>query len=322
MEVEQVTAQAVATGADSLRVRAKANAQRVLRQREALEQRELTGSDSVFLYARDTTYAEMCVRGTDVEMIVDGTRMGARCERISGAKGVETEVVGERLMEPTLRGETALWPYADVVVTVSVVLLVLLGVISRVTGTFVADLMGFVNNSNGWRRLSKSSQHGVGAAFVMLDGVYVVSLTMLVVEWAIVARPFEISVWETWLVVLCSLVLFYVARFVVDRVVGYAFGVEGVMREMGVDRHASRAIIGMVLSPLVLAMPFVSGGAGEVIGELGIGVLVVVSVWRVVRSLQINSGSLGSIVYFILYLCVVEIAPLVCLWRLFGMIWG
>ncbi len=322
MNAGQLTTQTATTNADSLRIRAKANAQKALRQREALEQKELTGADSLFLYENDTTYAAMCTRQTNLHIIIDGTRTNAHCKTISSAKKLTTETTAEKLIEPAPRGETLLRPYADIVVTVSVLLLVLLGIISKITGTFVADLMGFLNNSNGWRRLSKSSQHGVNAAFLMLDGVYLVSLTMLLVEWAIVAKPFEISVWESWLVLFCLLALFYVARFISDKIIGYAFSVEGVMREIGVDRHASRAIIGIILSPLALAMPFVPSAASEIIGLSGIGVLMLLSIWRTLKSLQINSRSFGAIVYFILYLCIVEIAPLVCLWRSLGMIWG
>ncbi len=49
--------------------------------------------------------------------------------------------------------------------------------------------------------------------------------------------------------------------------------------------------------------------------RLAIFVVLVITGWRIVKSVQINSTSLPSILYFILYLCIVETAPIVCIAR-------
>lgn len=319
-----LTAQTTAVApSDSIRLKAKAQAQAALRRREFAEQQTLSSSDSAFFFPSDTTFEQVCHRTTDISSILSQSRYADRAVTISRAQPSDNvEAVTIQPIDPTPRGTTALRPYADIIVGLILGVVVILGIISHVTGSFMSDIIGFFNNSNGWRRLCKATQHGTNAAFVLLDGVFVIALTTLALEVAIVAHPFDFSVLETAGLLAVSICLFYALRMVTDRIIGYAFMTESRMRSIAMDRHASRAVIGIVLTPLALAMPFVSTFACGMMARLAIFVVLVITGWRIVKSVQINSTSLPSILYFILYLCIVEIAPVICIARVVGLISG
>lgn len=308
---------------DSIRLKAKAQAQAVLRRRELAEQQTLSSADSIFFFPTDTSYEQICCRTTDVSSAIMRSQYAERSVTINNALPSDsTEAVTIHPIEPTPLGTTALRPYADVIVGLILGIVVVLGIITHATGSFMSDLVGFFYNSNGWRRLCKATQHGTNAAFVLLDGVFVIALTTIALEVAIVTRPFDFSVLETAGLLIASICLFYALRMVTDRIIGFAFMTESRMRSIAMDRHASRAVIGIVLTPLALAMPFVSTFACGLMARLAILVILVITGWRIAKSVQINSTSLPSILYFILYLCIVEIAPVICIARAIILISG
>lgn len=308
-----------ATAADSAMAKAKASAMAAIRRREKADQLTLSQADSAFFFTKDTTFELICRHETDITALVEATSWAKRHEDISGAPMATTEKPTLKELPMRERGTTALRPYADVVVGLTLLIVVILGIISSTTTSFVTDLLGFFNGSNGWSRLRKANEGHTNFAFVLLDAAFVIALTTLAMEVAVMTRSLEVSTNESVLIaageLAAGICLFYAARAFLDKVIGYAFMEEALMRRVALNRHASRATIGIVLTPIVLAMPFVSGTACDTMWKAAIGIILLVTAWRIAKSAKINSTSLPSILYFILYLCIVEIAPVVCIAR-------
>lgn len=315
METTAATTQTLATAADSARAKAKAEALTAIRRRQRNDQQSLSHSDSAFFFAADTSFEQMCSRGADMETAIDGQAWGRTSAAADTATTLGAAPQAGATIEPAPRGSTPLHPYADMAVGLTCVLVVILGVVRSTSGGLMADVAGFINDSIRWRRLSKSAQLQSNISMLLLNAVYVMAASAMATEIAIVLSPHGIDELPTFGFVAAGLCLFYLARHAVDRLVGYAFMVENQMWAVSLNRRAARAVIGVALTPLVLAMPFVSTAASMALGRVAVGVVCLLTAWRVVKTLKINSGSAPSILYFILYLCTVEIAPLICIAR-------
>lgn len=315
METPTVTTQTTVSAADSARAKAKAEALMAIRRRRQRDQQSLNHSDSAFFFAADTSFEQMCNRHADMDAIVAGHAWG----RTSAAADATAAAAAARqpggTIEPTPRGTTALRPYADLTVGLTCLIVVALWAVRSSSGGLLTDVAGFLNDSNRWRRLSKSAQAQSNFAMLLLDAVYIVAASAMATEIAIVLSPQGVDAPLTFGLVAGGLCLFYLARHLVDRLVAYAFMQEDRMWAVGLNRRASRAVIGVALTPLVLAMPFVSTAASMTLGKVAAGVVCALTAWRVVKTLKINLTSAPSILYFILYLCTVEIAPLICIAR-------
>ncbi len=331
MENPNLAQQVVATPAtanDSVRAKAKATALAALRKREKAEQQTLSQTDSAFFFSRDTTFEQICGHTTDINTLVNSTSWLKNQERISKTAPLArtTEKPSAKELPLRERGTTDLRPYADIVVGLSLLIVIILGIISSTTTSFVTDVLGFFNGSNGWRRLKKANESHTNFAFAMLDGVYIIILTVLAMEMAIVMHTFSISSKMSVIIIAgeiaAGICLFYAVRAFIDRVIGYAFMTEGLMRDISLSRHASRSTMGIILTPFVLTMPFVSTTACDIMGKTAIGLVLLVTSWRIAKTAKINSTSLQSILYFILYLCIVEIAPALCIARIAMLAYG
>ncbi len=310
-----VTTQATVSAADSARAKAKAEALSAIRRRQQREQQSLSHSDSAFFFAADTSFEQMCNGQADMDAIVAGHAWGRTSAQAGGpAAGGAARQPGATI-EPTPRGTTALRPYADQTVGLTCLIVAVLWVVRSTSGGLLTDVAGFLNDSNRWRRLSKSAQAQSSISMLLLDAVYVLTASAMATQVAIVLSPRGIDEVLTFGLVAAGLCLFYLARHAADRLVAYAFMQEDRMWAVGLNRRASRAVIGVALTPLVLAMPFVSTAASMALGKVAVGIVCALTAWRVVKTLKINLTSAPSILYFILYLCIVEIAPLVCIAR-------
>lgn len=315
MDTPAVTTQTTVSAADSARAKAKAEALLALRRRQQRDQQSLSHSDSAFFFAADTSFEQMCNHRADMDAIVDGHSWGRTSAQAVGTPAAATARQTGATIEPAPRGTTALRPYADQVVGLTCLIVVVLWAVRSSSGGLLTDVAGFLNDSNSWRRLSKSAQAQSNISMLLLDAVYIVAASAMATEIAIVLSPRGVDELLTFGLVAGGLCLFYLARHLVDRLVAYAFMQEDRVWVVALNRRASRAMIGMALTPLVLAMPFVSTAASMALGKAAVAVVCALTAWRVVKTLKINLTSAPSILYFILYLCIVEIAPLICIAR-------
>ena len=103
---------------------------------------------------------------------------------------------------------------------------------------------------------------------------------------------------------------FYVAQWLVYKVLGYTF-LDAVGSRLWLDGFkASQAFLGLTLLPvLVLLMAYPT--SGKLLLALAASLYLVARLVFIFKGFRIFYGNLSSIVYFLLYLCAVEIVPLV-----------
>jgi hypothetical protein len=106
--------------------------------------------------------------------------------------------------------------------------------------------------------------------------------------------------------------VFYIVQRLVYMVLGYTFG-DSVSSRLWLDGFkATQAFLGLLLLP-VLVLLMVYPAHGKLLLIVAALLYLVARLIFVCKGIRIFYGNLSSIIYFILYLCAVEIVPLVIL---------
>ncbi len=111
----------------------------------------------------------------------------------------------------------------------------------------------------------------------------------------------------------CGLALgFYVVQWVVYKVIGYTFS-DKVGSKLWLDGFKStQSLLGLLLLP-VLVIVMLYPGNGKMLLTLAAILYLIARLIFIYKGFRIFYSNLSSILYFILYLCAVEIVPLVIL---------
>lgn len=103
---------------------------------------------------------------------------------------------------------------------------------------------------------------------------------------------------------------FYVVQWVVYKVLGYTF-LDAVGSRLWIDGFkASQSFLGLTLLP-VLVLLMLYPAHGKMLLSIAASLYLVARLIFIFKGFRIFYGNLSSIVYFLLYLCAVEIVPLV-----------
>lgn len=316
--------------ADSLRRVERKASQIALRKKLQADEADLgvSHADSLFLRPSCSSFEDACVPASDIATAISPSgyqssylRLASKSDSLAARE--VTSVVRPTsqtvMLEPTPRGYAPLRPYAGAVVISFLAVVLALSIARMVSRTFLSDLFGFFTGSIGWKRLEGSQFVQKNLCFALVDSVYALMLAVVAVESALVFCPDVVAgvgVYHAVGLATLFAVGYYFGRFIVDSVVCYAFRIDERMRDVAIHRRAACGITGMLLSPCVLAMPFVSADGCLFLTATAAFVIIAVSLVRLGKVIRINMTSLPTILYFILYLCIVEAAPLVCLARL------
>ena len=105
---------------------------------------------------------------------------------------------------------------------------------------------------------------------------------------------------------------FCIAQWLVYKVLGYTFS-DKVGAKLWLDGFkASQSLLGLLLLP-VLVLVMLYPGHGKLLLAIGASLYLVARLIFILKGFRIFYSNLTSILYFLLYLCAVEIVPLVIL---------
>jgi len=109
----------------------------------------------------------------------------------------------------------------------------------------------------------------------------------------------------------CGLALgFYLAQWLIYKVIGYTFS-DKVGSKLWLDGFkASQSFLGLLLLP-VLVLLMIYPTSGKLLLSISALLYLIARLIFIYKGFRIFYGNLSSILYFILYLCTVEIVPLV-----------
>lgn len=107
---------------------------------------------------------------------------------------------------------------------------------------------------------------------------------------------------------------YYVWQLAAYSVTGYAFGSKGMRRRWLKGFNASQALLGLALTvPAVLAL--FNPAMAPALAAAGAVLYAIARIIFICKGFRLFYHNLFSLIYFILYLCTLEIAPLYFLWK-------
>ncbi len=128
--------------------------------------------------------------------------------------------------------------------------------------------------------------------------------------WPALAPVLQHSVF-THIAAYCGLAAgFYIVQWIVYKVLGYTF-TDKVGSKLWLDGFkASQSLLGLLLLP-VAVLTLLYPGSGKLLLMVGAVLYLVARLIFIYKGFRIFHGNLPSIIFFLLYLCAVEMVPLV-----------
>ncbi len=137
------------------------------------------------------------------------------------------------------------------------------------------------------------------------------SLAMLITFFA--SHPFSFSDASFFFLVIFG---YYILLLGAVRLFGWTFNHRHCASDVILNLRVSAIVFGLSSSPLILALFFVKASAVGTLLHVILGLFIILLIFRFIRLIKILYGYKVSILYMILYLCGLEIVPILVLYKL------
>jgi hypothetical protein len=153
---------------------------------------------------------------------------------------------------------------------------------------------------------------------VLLSIVFLISISLF---FYLVSQHYHYSFmdnggWQNFGFIFLACLIFYFLKFIANKFGGYLFKVNKETDEYIVNQFLVLQIMGLVLTVLCILLSYGTNINQEYVIYVGISVLAIGFIVRTIKSLGIVNMNSYSPVYIFLYLCTLEILPLIVIFKL------
>ena len=121
---------------------------------------------------------------------------------------------------------------------------------------------------------------------------------------------------DTFLKLMVALAAFILTKVLLERLIGSLFGIDELMDSYLFQKTSYKNYLGLILIPLN-AFFFFNQSPNEIIVLITLSVLILINLIGLIVSFKVHQNTLvGNLFYFILYLCALEIAPYIIIYKL------
>lgn len=220
--------------------------------------------------------------------------------------------------ETKLRHDSQILQQKDWILPIVLLAIIIFGWIRQTTPKYLGELSMSLLSDLHWSKIIQEVRLQYKRPSLLLFAVYHLIIPLIIYEF------FAISGMSVaghqgivlYLIIMLAVTLLLVLRYSVYRLLGYIFDTGD---QTGLFMQTSMLftnIVGACLIPLALAIPFVNSEWQFILLKLGASLFVVLYVWMLFRGFKIILDGLLSIFYMILYLCALEIVPVLWLFKL------
>ncbi len=164
-------------------------------------------------------------------------------------------------------------------------------------------------------RLTKENSLLWSRLFILLDSLFFItiplgiSLTMDHFE----LIPENLSSFKIFFLSLTVLLAFRVFRFISNKVIGIISNKQKELNDLYFNTLLYTRIISVLLAPIVVLLVYINRSLTTTLLIVSAGLVVIAVVYRTLRTLQVFINKGFSLFYLILYLCALEIIPILLL---------
>jgi len=185
-------------------------------------------------------------------------------------------------------------------------------------GKYLSKLTDSIFNSNTANSLFLEKNISMIKGSLMMNLLFVINISLFAVN---VMDYFDIHIRQSndlkqFMLVFFMVLVLYVGKYALIKGLGYVFKGKNESKEYLFTIFLYNKNLGLFLFPIIIALPFVQVNA--VVSLINIGILMIFFFFflRISRGVKILIRKHVSIFYMILYLCALEILPLLMIYKL------
>jgi hypothetical protein len=211
-------------------------------------------------------------------------------------------------------------PIADWTIALIIVLFILLASIRSASEKYVTQLFQSIFNRKVAIRLYREKVSTLLNTAFRLDLFYYLVVGLFIYQ--VVEHYGSFSLTES--IIYCAIILvaFYLymaTKFTLYRISGAIFDTPSETREYLFHAKTGNRVTGLILFPVVLFLFLTTGITAEYLLYFGIISILILSIINVLRSMMIIAQKVFPVYYLILYLCTLEILPVLIVGKLLWM---
>ena len=234
--------------------------------------------------------------------------------RVLNATSIEEKSIEPHIEPLPLNRETESWQIALLLIAV-----VLLGIVKAFSNNrYNLGIRALINFSVA-REINREEQVFFHRSNLLLTISYILSLSLFLYQinkfW--LDESSKLDVQNNFLTILGALIILYLGKYFFSILFMFIFDVIGVASEYAFNVSLFNNFLGVMYLPVLCLSFFTSFPFQELLFFVAIPIAFVVFSMRLYRLFQIGK-TLGLLyVYIFLYICTLEILPLVVLYRIF-----
>ena len=196
--------------------------------------------------------------------------------------------------------------------------LFLLASVKFLFGRYLSKLVESIFNSHTANNLFLEKNINMVKGSAIINLLFIVNISLFVVS---IINHNSISSaqeygFKEFILIFIAILLLYLGKVVVIRSLGYVFKGNNESKEYVFTTFLYNKNLGLFLFPVIIALPFVQPYAVKWLMYIGVFMISFFFILRIARGLKILLRKHVSIFYMILYLCALEIFPLLMIYKL------
>lgn len=185
-------------------------------------------------------------------------------------------------------------------------------------GKYLSKLVESIFNAHTANNLFLEKNINMVKGSMIVNLLFVVNISLFVVS---ILKHFSLSLGmssglKEFALVFLAILLLYIGKSIVIRSLGYVFKGKNECKEYLFTVFLYNKNLGLFLFPVIIALPFVRPYVAEWLVNIGLFMVFFFFILRIGRGIKILLRKHVSIFYMILYLCALEILPLLMIYKL------
>jgi hypothetical protein len=197
----------------------------------------------------------------------------------------------------------------------SLLILALLSLVLNTKTGLILNMAKSIENENVLKMLKREEKNGFSGHYVILNIIFLLSFSIFI--YLIATKYIETPTMIIWLFILIGVVVFYFGKYILYWFVGLIYPVKKEVSFFSFSMTTYNILFGVILIPLNLVLAFGPEGYSNILVWIGVVILLLLQLVLYFRGLLIGVKFLtNSIVQFFIYLCTLEIAPIVLVFKI------
>jgi len=212
-------------------------------------------------------------------------------------------------------------PKAQYIQNWSIIILVFLFVILASIRTtpekYTIQLFQSIFNNSKANRLYRDKFNSLTHVSFRLDVLFILVVGLLLYQTVnyILQYTTETSL-TIFGISIIAILVFVTLKFSLYKMSGFIFDANSEIQEYIFYAKTGNRIMGLILFPIVVSLFFIKGIYTEYFLIFSGIIILIVSIINILKGIKVIAQKVFSIYYMILYLCTLEILPLLIMWRI------